>query len=166
MRESRAETRALSDGPLGVEYESLLGYEQARIGAAAIYCSDGRVGSHFDDFLHNGLRLPRYDRVALPGGPACLAGHAQTRVEERCVGLELNFLVEVHQLRRLVLIAHQGCAFYAQRLGLAPEQIEAAQHADLARAAEHVRSLTGIDDIQAYFARIAGARLRFEGVAV
>lgn len=54
--------------------ESSVRYEKARIHAAALYCSDGRVGAHFDDSLHNGLSLPRYDRVSLPGGPACLAG--------------------------------------------------------------------------------------------
>ena len=38
------------------------------LGAAAVYCSDGRYGEHMDDFLHNCLGLPRYDRVAIPGG--------------------------------------------------------------------------------------------------
>ena len=59
-----------------MKYESTVRCEKARIHAAALYCSDGRVGAHFDDFLHNGLSLPRSDRVSLPGGgPACLAGH-------------------------------------------------------------------------------------------
>ena len=37
--------------------------------AAAVYCSDGRFGEHVDDFLHNALKLPRYDRLAVPGVP-------------------------------------------------------------------------------------------------
>src|ERR671919_1438262 len=98
-------------------YESRLPYDRNRIRAAAIYCSDGRIGDHFDDFLQTGLSLPRYDRIALPGGPACLAGHPQAHLEEQGVIDELNFLVEVHKLRRVVLIAHQGCAFYSTRLG-------------------------------------------------
>ena len=40
-------------------YESPTRYEQARIHAAAIYCSDGRVGEQIDEFLHHGLGLPR-----------------------------------------------------------------------------------------------------------
>ena len=99
-------------------YESRLPYNAARIHAAAIYCSDGRLGEHFDDFLENGLKLPRYDRVTLPGGPACLAGHPQAHLEEQGVMDELQFLVEVHGLKRVVLIAHQSCAFYSSRLAL------------------------------------------------
>ena len=34
------------------------------------YCSDGRWGEAFDEFCHAGLGLPRYDRFAVPGGPA------------------------------------------------------------------------------------------------
>ena len=43
-----------------------------RIGALAIYCSDGRWGEAFDEFCHEGLRIPRYDRFAVPGGPLWL----------------------------------------------------------------------------------------------
>ncbi|HEU4752026.1 MAG TPA: hypothetical protein VFU47_02880, partial [Armatimonadota bacterium] len=43
-----------------------------RIGALAIYCSDGRWGEAFDEFCHRGLGLPRYDRFAVPGGPVWL----------------------------------------------------------------------------------------------
>ncbi|CAG1008974.1 hypothetical protein PHYC_03636 [Phycisphaerales bacterium] len=139
-------------------------YNPARIHAAAIYCSDGRVGEHFDDFLHNGLNLPRYDRVALPGGAACLAGHQQAHLEEQGVIDELKFLVEVHSLSRVVLIAHEGCAFYTTRLGLTPPRLELMQRADLVRAAAFVHRVTGIDHIEAYFARLKDARIEFEAV--
>jgi hypothetical protein len=148
-------------------YESRLPYEAARIHAAAVYCSDGRVGEHFDDFLQQGLSLPRYDRVALPGGPACLAGHPQAHLEEQGVVDELRFLVEEHELERVVLIAHQGCAFYAARLGLEDVRMELVQRADLVRAAASVRRVVGLDHVFAFFARIApGGRIRFEPVEV
>lgn len=44
-----------------------------RIGALALYCSDGRWGDAFDEFCHRHLHIPRYDRFAVPGGPAWLA---------------------------------------------------------------------------------------------
>lgn len=147
-------------------FESRIGYEVARIKAAAIYCSDGRVGEHFDDFLHNSLGLPRYDRVALPGGPACLAGHPQAHLEEQGVVDELKFLVEVHELKRAVLIAHQGCAFYAARLQLAERRMELVQRADLVRAAAFVARVTSLKQIDAYFARIVEGRVQFEPVEV
>ncbi len=147
-------------------FESRLTYERARIHAAAIYCSDGRIGDHFDEFLQEGLGLPRYDRVALPGGPACLAGHPQAHLEEQGVVDELKFLVEVHGLRRIVLIAHQGCAFYATRLDLREPRLELVQRADLVRATAFVHRVTGLEAIEAYFARLVEGRVRFEPVPV
>ena len=147
-------------------YESRLKYEQSRIHAAALYCSDGRLGEHFDDFLQNGLSLPRYDRVSLPGGPACLAGHTQAHLEEQGVLDELKFLVEVHKLQRVVLIAHQGCAFYSSRLELIEPRLELVQKADLVRSAAYVHKVTGLDAIEGYFARHVEGRVCFERVEV
>src|SRR5215813_471817 len=127
-----------------MSYESRLRYDPARIHAAAIYCSDGRLGEHFDDFLQQGLSLPRYDRVTLPGGPACLAGHPQAHLEEQGVVDELKFLVQVHGLKRVVLIAHQSCAFYGSRLELKERRLELVQRADLVRAAAFVHRVTGL----------------------
>ena len=145
-------------------YESPLAYESSRIHAAAVYCSDGRVGEHIDDFLHNGLRLPRYDRLAVPGGPACIAGHAEAHIEQQGVVDELKFLVENHGVTRIVLIAHQGCAFYAQRLRLPERFLEAQQQIDLAKAAGFIREITGQPWVDAYFARLKEGRVAFEDV--
>ncbi len=147
-------------------YESRLPYERARIHAAAIYCSDGRIGEHFDDFLQNGLNLPRYDRLALPGGPACLAAHPQATLEQQGVVDELNFLIAEHKLNRLVLIQHSGCAFYAGRLELKDPRMELVQRADLVRAAAFAHKVTGLSNISAYFARIVEDRVAFEPVEV
>lgn len=153
-------------GPNTLTYESKIPYERTRIRAAAIYCSDGRVGEHFDDFLQNGLGLPRYDRVALPGGPACLAGHPQAHLEEQGVVDELKFLVEVHGLQRIVLIAHQACAFYGTRLELKDRRLELVQRADLVRASAFVARVTGIGQIEAFFARHVEDKIVFEPVEV
>lgn len=155
-----------SDSRSRMNYESSIKYEAARIHAAALYCSDGRVGEHFDDFLQNGLNLPRYDRLSLPGGPACLAGHPQANLEEKGVIDELHFLVEVHKLKKVILIAHQGCAYYGTRLELKEPRLELVQRADLVRAAAYVHRVTELNDIQAYFARLAEGRVTFERVEV
>lgn len=111
------------------------------------------MGEQFDDFLQNGLELPRYDRLALPGGPAALAGHTEAHVAEQGVVDELKFLVDVHKLERIVLIAHQGCAFYATRLQLPEPFLEQQQYIDLLKAKQFVRHITGMRNIEAYFAR-------------
>jgi hypothetical protein len=139
-------------------------YEAQRIHAAAIYCSDGRMGAHFDDFLSNGLKLPRYDRVALPGGPAALAEHPETKLEHAAVADELKFLVEVHGLQRIVLIQHQNCAFYTGRLNLTGFGVERQQLADLASAARFVAETTRVKGVEAYFARRFDAHVGFEAI--
>jgi hypothetical protein len=145
-------------------FESQTPYQAERIHAAAIYCSDGRVGEHFDDFLMHGLQLPRYDRVALPGGPATLVEYPQTKLEHAAVVDELQFLIEVHGLQRIVLIQHQNCAFYTGRLGLSGFEVEKRQYEDCQRAADFVRKITKIEAIESYFARQLDGRIRFERV--
>lgn len=124
------------------------------------------MGAHCDDFLTLGLGLPRYDRVCLPGGPACLAGHPQALLEEQGVVDELHFLVDAHGLMRVVLIAHQGCAFYDARLQLVGPRLELVQRADLVRAAAYVHQVTGIEKVEAFFARLDESSVMFEPVEV
>ncbi|HEX8325663.1 MAG TPA: carbonic anhydrase [Tepidisphaeraceae bacterium] len=147
-----------------MNYTSPLPYNADRVHAGAIYCADGRMGEHFDDFMQNGLKLPRYDRIALPGGPACLAGHVQARLEEQGVVDELNFLIEAHRLSRIVLIQHQACAFYQNRLGVRSQSMEQLQVADLTRAAFSIRHWTKLDNIEGYFCRVTSDGVVFEKI--
>ena len=147
-------------------YESTLAFEEGRIGAAAVYCSDGRFGEQFDDFLHNALDLPRYDRLAVPGGAACLADHFATHREGDAVAAQLEFLITVHQLQRVVLIAHEGCAFYTDRLRISPLAVPEQQREDLTKAVERVKQLGRQVLVEAYFARLEGGRVVFERVEV
>jgi hypothetical protein len=143
-------------------YAGRLFYEPSRIHAAAVYCSDGRLGEHFDDFLQNGLRLPRYDRVALPGGPAMLLDHGPSEPDAPAAWEALGFLIDVHGLERILLVAHEGCAFYSHRLGVPSDHMEARQRQDLARAAARIQEMVPQLHIDAYFARISGNRIIFE----
>ncbi len=147
-----------------MDYTSPVEYNQERIRAAAVYCSDGRVGEHFDDFLKNGLGLPRYDRVALPGGPARLAGYADALIAECAVVDELLFLAEAHGLTRVVLIQHEGCAFYRQRLGIEGEDLRPLQDADLVKAADAIREATDLAQIEGYYAMRSARGMLFKPV--
>jgi hypothetical protein len=146
-------------------YESSTRFDENRIHAAAIYCSDGRFGDHFDEFLHNSLGLPRYDRLAVPGGAACLAGHFLAFREEEGVAEQLRFLVKVHGIQRVVLVAHQDCAFYTQRLHVSPLQIETQQREDIQTAARRIRSFAPGLVVDAFFARkCSDVAIRFESL--
>lgn len=128
-------------------------FDGGRIRAAAVYCSDGRFGDQFDDLMKISLQLPRYDRLAVPGGAACLARHFALYREEEGVCAQLRFLIEVHRLERVVLIAHQDCAFYTQRLNISPLQLESQQHEDMAKAVGRVQGLGPHLQVDAFFAR-------------
>ncbi len=147
-------------------YDSPVKFVSERIHAAAVYCSDGRMGDAFDDFCTNGLELPRYDRVALPGGPACLAGYPEARLEEQGVLDELIFLVEAHELDRVVLIQHAGCAFYGHRLEVTDDHLPSLQRADLVRAAHFVRKATPLSRVEGWMLQIDGDRISFEQIDV
>jgi hypothetical protein len=145
-------------------FVSTVPFEAERVGAAAVYCADGRYGDQMDEFLHHGLGLPRYDRVAVPGGAACLADHVQAMRERSALERQLRFLIEAHELDRVVLIAHQDCGFYKSIRWRAPS-LEAQQFADLARAADKVREYARGLAVDAYIAkRTPDGRVRFDPV--
>jgi hypothetical protein len=144
-------------------HECSVRFDTHRIRAAAVYCSDGRFGEQFDDLLHNALNLPRYDRLAVPGGAACLAGHFATYREEEGVFEQLRFLVNVHGIERVVLIAHENCAFYSERLHVSPLQLETQQREDIKKAVRRVRTLAQNLAVSGFFARIQwNGSIRFE----
>ena len=109
-------------------------WNDRRIRALAMYCSDGRWGDAFDEFCHCRLHIPRYDRFAVPGGPASLAEDSAPAWEQ------LGLLVKAHELQRIVLISHFGCAYYMHRMGKDAHACLERQIEDLESAAERIVS--------------------------
>ncbi len=145
-------------------YVSRTPYRAERIYAAAIYCSDGRIGDQVDEFLHHGLGLPRYDRVVCPGGPVALSGRLLALWDARGIEEQVRFLVQVHDIKTVVLVAHEGCAYYSHRLALPAERLETEQHADLLKAADTLCRLAPGVTVARYFARLTADGLGFEPV--
>ncbi|HEY8748321.1 MAG TPA: carbonic anhydrase [Tepidisphaeraceae bacterium] len=146
----------------GSDFVSQFPFDDRRVGAAAVYCSDGRYGEQMDEFLHTALGLPRYDRLALPGGAGCLAGHLMTAYNEKlALERQLEFLIKAHELKRIVLIAHQGCGFYKD-LWTDGRTVEEQQEADLAKAAQQLRTANSGVIVETYFARRVDGNVAFE----
>lgn len=145
-------------------FESSVRFESSRIHAVAVYCSDGRFGEQVDELLHAGLGLPRYDRLAVPGGAACLARHFETFREEDGVIEQLRFLLTVRRVQRVVLIAHEGCAFYSERLRVSPLQLETRQREDISKAIDRVKRFGLNVEVAAFFARLNGPTVRFDRI--
>lgn len=140
-------------------------YDVERVHAAAVYCSDGRIGDQIDDFLHHGLGFQNYDRVTCPGGPVALTPDRFAAFwDARGIEEQIRFLTRVHDVRTIVLIAHAGCAYYSIRLGIPNDQIEAEQKADLRKASLTIRRLAPDVMIKRFLASPAGTGIGFEVV--
>ena len=123
-----------------------------RIGALALYCSDGRWGEAFDEFCHKHLQIPRYDRWAVPGGPAWLVAHGDDPTPLEAARSQLDFLVRIHEIEQIVLMTHYGCAVYGHRLGRSPDHCLPTQIKDVRTAALTLRSWFPQLRVQSYLA--------------
>jgi hypothetical protein len=137
-----------------------------RIGALALYCSDGRWGNAFDEFCHKHLQIPHYDRWAVPGGPARLVPNPDHPEDDRKVREQIEFLVRAHDLERIVLITHFGCAYYGQRLQRAPTECLPAQTADVRTAATVLRNWYPGLRVEAFLAMRTGSWLSFHALNI
>jgi hypothetical protein len=133
-------------------YQAAERWHPERIGALALYCSDGRWGEAFDEFCHLHLQIPRYDRWAVPGGPAWVAVPREDDDLHRAVRTQIDFLVRAHELERIVLITHYGCAWYGHRLQRTPDQCLPAQAEDVEAAAAALRGWYPGLQVEAYLA--------------
>src|SRR3954469_3169944 len=148
------------DLPLA-DFTSTWSWDEERIHAMALYCSDGRWGLAFDEFCQRHLRIPRYDRWAVPGGPAWLLPHGDENGFLHAARLQLDFLVKAHELERTVLITHYGCAYYAQQLNRPPDECLSFQAEDLRRAASTLREWYPNMRVETYLAMRSGRQLSF-----
>ncbi len=112
------------------------------------------------------IHAARYDRLAVPGGPACLSGALSVFWESHSAERQLDFLCHVHKLERLIMIAHEGCAFYLEWLKVKPEEFAARQMEDVKRAATRVRQTQPTLKVDAYVARRQDARVWFEPIPI
>jgi hypothetical protein len=115
-------------------YHAMERWHPERIGALALYCSDGRWGEAFDEFCHRHLQIPHYDRWAAPGGPAWVNAPPGTEYF-KATRTQLDFLVRAHGLERIVLITHFGCAWYGHLLKRPVEECLTEQVKDVQKAA-------------------------------
>ena len=145
------------------QFTSSAGWDDRRPQGLAVCCSDGRWGDAFDDFTHRHLRLPRCDRFAVPGGPAWLAEDQRPDLLA-AAHEQLDFLVRVHALQRVVLITHWGCAFYTEPSGLTARQAWADQLDDVRTAATSLRLWFPGIDVEGYFAVRAAGQVSFHDI--
>ena len=155
--------------PIDQAYVTELPWNPQRPEAVVITCVDGRWYRHFQEFakvhLEAGIGT---DFMAVPGGiePMTLADDVPK--DFNFFRRRLEALIEAHGTRRIVVIAHQDCAWYrAQMTAATPEAIRRKQIADMRRAAAWLRARFPGITVEPYFARLSGTspeKVVFESV--
>ena len=134
--------------------------------AIAVYCSDGRFTRAVEELLE-GLGHARIDTLTMPGGPALLDLTSAMPSDRDAVGRAVRFLIRGHELREVVLVAHEGCGYYrARHPTRSKEAIREVQLADLRSAATILRLEHPQISVSAYLAQIADGHVRFAPVAL
>src|ERR1043165_5819576 len=71
-----------------------------------VACSDGRLQQATDAFLQNELGLAEFDRLYVPGGGGALSASDRDVFRAQQLRGECKYLVELHQVRQIVLLFH------------------------------------------------------------
>lgn len=96
-------------------YASSSKVEHARTDVLVVQCSDNRLRAGLHEFLNQGLNLrSNYYLLAIPGGPQCLTLVEYLPKFSWAGWKWFRFLIESHELKRLILMAHQDCGWYRQ----------------------------------------------------
>jgi hypothetical protein len=126
-----------------------------RTDVLAIHCGDYRLQAAFNEFLNRSLNLDgNYDLLVIPGGPLSLTLTEYLPKFSWASWKWLHFFVKQHEIRRLVLIQHQDCAFYQTmplHLHDSPE-LRARQEQDLRRATTALRKELPELSVELYYA--------------
>jgi len=138
-------------------------FQAERPHTLAIYCSDGRYAEACDWFTEHVLGESRFDQFAVPGGAAWLRLDYDRVWEHELARRYLRFLIEEHAIRRVILIAHERCAFYLAH-GVKPDQLYARQLDDLRFAQSILTDWYPSLRTEAYYAAPDGDRVRFEAI--
>lgn len=137
-------------------------FEASHPSALALYCSDGRFTEAVEELFRH-LGEDRLDTMTLPGGPGLLDSWTGGVFAATDMARSATFLIEAHHLKRIVLIAHEGCGFYRQRFGATGNHRER-QISDLRTAAQALNAPHLRPQIDCYYASVVEGCVRFERV--
>lgn len=150
------------------EYHSQLPWVLDRPTALVIACSDGRWRPHIQDFVTNCLHLdPHFDVLQVPGGAEPLTLADRVPKDFNFFRRRLDMLMRIHRLRRIVMIAHENCAWYHElAIQHGKMDLRSRQIADLRYVRTQLRDFFGGVAIETYYARLDGngSQVIFEAV--
>jgi len=137
--------------------EPALRWIPARPNALVVACSDGRLQEATDAFLEREFKIRRYDRFYVPGGGGALASSGTDPVRAQQMCAECKYLVELHAVRRVILLFHgpsaagrieAACADYRRKLPWANiAELRARQEADAVELLKRRREFANEGDV-------------------
>lgn len=96
-------------------YQPASKVNRAHADTLVVHCSDHRFQGGIYEFLNLGLNLnENYDLLVIPGGPQCLTLVEYLPKFSWASWKWFRFLVDAHELKRMILIAHQDCGWYKE----------------------------------------------------
>ena len=153
-----------SSGP--EPYRSQSPWNDRRPAVLVLACSDGRYEKALDGFCRESLRLEGYDRLFIPGGVQALRLEGLLPKFAWSTRRWLRFLVERHLLERMILVSHEGCAWYRE-MSWGPDAARAdaeRERADLRASAAEILGLWPKLRVEAWHAKPDSGRVAFEPV--
>lgn len=126
-------------------------------GIAGIFCSDERFVDASLSFLKDILKLKGFDLIVTAGGPAFISAGINVLLDN------IKLLKEAHDLKRIILISHEDCKYYAKKYkNIDGKKIINHQHKDLLDAQQKLNQLFPDIMVGSYFARITDGEIIFE----
>lgn len=103
--------------------------------------------------------IPRFDKYIIPGGAACLILSDLMSKSYDVAKRWIPFLIELHNIKRLICIAHEDCGFYREKLGGSgkldkPDKLLEAQIEDLKTAAITLSVWKSSVSVELYYAKV------------
>lgn len=139
-------------------------FDESHPSALAVYCSDGRFNRAVEELLRH-LGHPRLDTLTIPGGPGLLQHKTSGYSDCDTFSRSAEFLIREHHIKVVVLLAHEGCGYYARKFpDLTAEQIRTRQLADLRHASAELAETHPRLRTEEYIVVTAGGLLRFDPV--
>lgn len=146
------------------KYVSQTSYDAKHPTAIAVYCSDGRITAAVAELLAH-LGHPRLDTLTIPGGPGLLNHRTSGFSDCDTFTKSAEFLVREHHIVTAVLLAHEGCGYYARRFpDLDKAHVEERQKADLRLALTDLTATHPRLVARGYFSRIVDGKVQFDEV--
>ncbi|MDP3900015.1 MAG: hypothetical protein Q8Q23_02950 [bacterium] len=126
-----------------------------------IHCSDPRFQSAFRQFIKNELGLNNPCLIIVPGGIHDLVSLARPKAARQLKD-QLEFIIKNMRVKRIILINHDDCRWYAKWNALVPGKIGDEIVNNLAKAAEKIMEKKFGLEIEIYLAKIQANNVIFE----